>query len=161
MRSSGRQITATQSPLSKYRSDEICTHKDEQGQLAFKEAHLAPVRHLPLPKPAVLLAARASRAFRGAEQDPAEWARAQHEPVRPPRSEMEKRSPLAHGTEKVVARFEVANLTFRLIGGEAVADANLLGELRTSTRDCFQLRFREQPPLRAHLMAESHPFLSN
>jgi hypothetical protein len=161
MRSSGRQITATQSPLSNTGVMRLALTKMNRGQLAFKKAHLALVRHLPLPKPAVVLAARASRAFRGAEQDPAEWARAQHEPVRPPRSEMEKRSPLAHGTEKVVARFEVENLTFRLIGGEAVADPNLLGELRTSTRDRFQLRFREQPPLRAHLMAESHPFLSN
>ena len=74
---------------------------------------------------------------------------------------MEKFSSLAHGAEEVIARFEIENLTFRLIGGEAVADANLLGELRTSTRDRLQLRFREQPPLRAHLMAESHPFLSN
>lgn len=119
------------------------------------------VRHLPLPKPEVVLAARASRASRGAEREPAEWSGVQREPVRPHRSAMERSSPLAHGTEKVVARFEVENLTFSLVGAKAVADANLLGKVRTPTSDRFQLRFREQSPLQAHSIAENLPFLAN
>jgi hypothetical protein len=74
---------------------------------------------------------------------------------------MEKSSPLAHGTEKVVARFEAEYLTFSLVRANAVADANLLGEVRSPTSDRFQLRFRQQSPLHAHLTAENRPFLGN
>jgi hypothetical protein len=127
----------------------------------FRDAMSALLRHLPLPISAVVFADRASRAPRSEEEDPAALARAQRESVLPLRSVSEKRSPLAHGTEKVVARFEDEYLTFSLIGPKAVADTDLLGEVRTSTSDRYQLRFREQVPVQSHLIAESLPFLSN
>jgi hypothetical protein len=86
--------------------------------------------------------------------------RTRREALRPLQSEMETHSSLAHGAEEVIARFEVDYLTFSLIVGKAVADANLFGYLRTSTRDRFELHFREQHPLRAHLISERLPFLS-